>query len=313
MNSEALSPVLKRKGLKRKRLLLNSIFYILMAGIPILQVLVFYVGVNINSIFLAFKSYNVDTMTYSWLSADKLFSNFSEFLGDLNTLPYLKASFKNSFMIFGLILLVSFSGGILLCNYIYKKRLFGKIFIVILFTPSMVSSLVLVTLFKYFADQAVPALLNGATVGLLADTDTTFITIICYVLWLGFGSGILVYTGTMNSISDSLVEAAQLDGCTPVKEFFYITLPTIYPTIIVFLVAKMSQFFAEQIQMYTFFGADAPYDYYTYGYWMYVEIQSGSQALYPYLAAAGLVFTAILAPLVLFVRWLLMKVGPSAD
>lgn len=81
MNSEALSPVLKRKGLKRKRLLLNSIFYILMAGIPILQVLVFYVGVNINSIFLAFKSYNVDTMTYSWLSADKLFSNFSEFLG----------------------------------------------------------------------------------------------------------------------------------------------------------------------------------------------------------------------------------------
>ena len=42
MNSEALSPVLKRKGLKRIRLLLNSIFYILMAGIPILQVLVFY-------------------------------------------------------------------------------------------------------------------------------------------------------------------------------------------------------------------------------------------------------------------------------
>ncbi len=313
MNSEALNLTLKRKGLKRKHLLQNSIFYAVMAGIPILQVLVFYVGVNINSILLAFKSYDANTMTYSWLSANKLFSNFSEFLGDLNTLPFLKASLRNSFMIFGLTLLVSFSGGILLCNYIYKKRIFGDFFRVILFTPSMVSSLVLVTLFKYFADQAVPALLNGATVGLLADTNSTFVTIVCYVLWLGFGSGILVYTGTMSSISDSLVEAAQLDGCTPVKEFFHITLPTIYPTIIVFLVARMSQFFGEQIQMFTFFGADAPYDYYTYGYWMYVQIQSGSQTVYPYLASAGLIFTAILAPLVLFVRWFLLKIGPSAD
>lgn len=111
--------------MKRKHLLQNSIFYAVMAGIPILQVLVFYVGVNINSILLAFKSYDANTMTYSWLSANKLFSNFSEFLGDLNTLPFLKASLRNSFMIFGLTLLVSFSGGILLCNYIYKKRIFG--------------------------------------------------------------------------------------------------------------------------------------------------------------------------------------------
>lgn len=102
----------------------------------------------------------------------------------------------------------------------------------------MVSSLVLVTLFKYFADQAVPALLNGATVGLLADTNSTFVTIVCYVLWLGFGSGILVYTGTMSSISDSLVEAAQLDGCITRKRVFSYYASDYYPTIIVFLVRK---------------------------------------------------------------------------
>lgn len=307
-----LQPPVKRKSLKRKVLLRNSIFYVVMAGIPILQVIIFYIYVNFNSILLAFKTYDEATMSYKWLTGGEIFSNFKEFLNGLTTLPFLRAAFGNTFMMFGLVLLVSYSGGILLSNFIYKKRLFGRFFRVILFTPSMISGIIMVTLFQFFADAAVPALTNNATVGLLADTSSAFPSIICYTLWLGLGSGMLVYVGTMGSINDSMVEAAQLDGCTPMQEFFKITLPTIYPTILVFFVAKMGSIFAEQINLFTFYGTDAPYDYYTYGYWLYVRTLAG-EANYPQLAAAGLCFTLVLAPLTLFVRWLLNKFGPSAD
>ena len=308
---EQRSPV-KSKSLKRKNLLRNSIFYVVMAGIPILQVIIFYIYVNFNSILLAFKTYDEVTMSYKWLTSGEVFLNFKEFLNGLTTLPFLKAAFGNTFIMFGLVLLVSYSGGILLSNFIYKKRLFGWFFRVILFTPSMISGIIMVTLFQFFADAAVPALTNNATVGLLANKSSAFPSIICYTLWLGLGSGMLVYVGTMSSINDSMVEAAQLDGCTPMQEFFKITLPTIYPTILVFFVAKMGSIFGEQINLFTFYGADAPYDYYTYGYWLYVRTLAG-EANYPQLAAAGLCFTLVLAPLTLFVRWLLNKFGPSAD
>ena len=308
---EQRSPV-KSRSLKRKNLLRNSIFYVVMAGIPILQVIIFYIYVNFNSILLAFKTYDEVTMSYKWLSGGAFFSNFQEFFHNLTTLPFLKAAFGNTFMMFGLVLLVSYSGGILLSNYIYKKRLFGKFFRVILFTPSMISGIIMVTLFQFFADAAVPVLTGNATVGLLADPNTAFPSIICYTLWLGLGSGMLVYVGTMGSINDSMVEAAQLDGCTPMQEFFTITLPTIYPTILTFFVARMAGIFGEQINLFTFYGADAPYDYYTYGYWLYVRTLAG-EANYPLLAAAGLCFTLVLAPCTLLVRWLLNKFGPSAD
>ena len=60
---EQRSPV-KSKSLKRKNLLRNSIFYVVMAGIPILQVIIFYIYVNFNSILLAFKTYDEVTMSY---------------------------------------------------------------------------------------------------------------------------------------------------------------------------------------------------------------------------------------------------------
>ena len=308
---EQRSPV-KSKSLKRKNLLRNSIFYVVMAGIPILQVIIFYIYVNFNSILLAFKTYDEVTMSYKWLSGGEFFSNFKGFFEGLTTLPYMKSAFWNTFMMFGLVLLVSYSGGILLSNYIYKKRLFGKFFRIILFTPSMISGIVMVVLFQFFADAAVPALTNNATVGLLADTSTAFPTIICYTLWLGLGSGMLVYVGTMDSINDSMVEAARLDGCSPTQEFFKITLPTIFPTILVFFIARMGGIFGEQINLYTFYGADAPFDYYTFGYWMYVRTLAG-EANYPQLAAAGLCFTSVLAPLTLFVRWLFNRFGPSTN
>lgn len=297
------------KNYIRQRRIRDVVFFAVMAGIPILQVCVFYIGVNINSILLAFRKYDALSMTYSWNGLE----NFKQFFESFKVYSYMRASVKNSFIVFFSTILVSFSGGIVMSFYIYKKRFLGNFFRVMLFMPSMISSIIMVTIFSYFADSAVPAMTNNATIGLLANPDTTFITMLLFSLWLGFGSGMLVYTGTMNGIPESLIEAAKLDGCGTVKEFIHITIPSIYSTIIVFFVGQMSVFFSNQMNLFAFYGADADYKLYTFGYWLYVSVQRGSLADYPYLSAVGLILTAILAPIVLITRKLLLKFGPNAD
>jgi len=300
---------MQARSLKKKRHIRNIIFYAVMAGIPILQVCIFYIGVNVNSILLAFRKYDMVTMTFSWNGLN----NFKQFFDSFGIYSYMKASIKNTFIIFIATISVSFLGGIVMSFYIYKKRFLGNFFRVMLFMPSMISSIVMVVIFSHFADSAVPAMTNNATVGLLANPETTFITMLIFTLWLGFGSGMLVYTGTMNGISESLVEASKLDGCGTMKEFIYITIPSIYPTIIVFFVGQMSMFFSNQMNLFAFYGADADYRLYTFGYWLYVSLQRGSMVDYPYLSAVGLVLTAILAPIVLISRKLLLKYGPNSD
>ena len=61
----------KKKLLNRKKKQL--IFYICIVALPILQFCVFYIGVNFNSILLAFKTFDADTNKY-------VFDGFNNFL-----------------------------------------------------------------------------------------------------------------------------------------------------------------------------------------------------------------------------------------
>lgn len=54
------------------------------------------------------------------------------------------------------------------------------------------------------------------------------------VLYLGFGSGLSVFmfSGFIKSIPMEIEEASMIDGCSPIKHFFYIILPILKPTAI---------------------------------------------------------------------------------
>lgn len=53
-------------------------------------------------------------------------------------------------------------------------------------------------------------------------------------LYLGFGSGLSVFmfSGFIKSIPIEIEEASMIDGCSPIKHFFYIILPILKPTAI---------------------------------------------------------------------------------
>ena len=229
---------------------------------------------------------------------------------------------KNSLILYACNLFIGLFLSIIFSYYIYKKFFLSGAFRVILFLPSIISSLVLATLFRYVANQAYPALvlsLTGETVkGLISNLDTRFATVIFYNIWISFGVHTLMFSNAMGGINEAIVEAVQLDGANIVQEFIYITVPMIFPTITSFLVAGLAQMFMNQMDLYAFFNLDAG-NMSTVGYFLFVQTKRSNLVgvdnclTYSQLSALGLILTCFITPMVLTVKYLLEKYGPSAE
>ncbi len=294
----------------------DRIFYAVMVAIPIIQILIFYFGVNVKSIIMAFTEYNVKTGE----SSVNVFGNFAKFFDELSSNEYMPRYFLNALV--GALWQVGFGTviGVLFSLYIYKNCFGSRAFKVLLFLPSIVSAIVMTTVFSQFADNAIPKFVEqtfgSEMTGLLVDPDTTWGTVLFFCIWSGFGSQILLYVGGMNSISESLSEAAQLDGAGFVKESWYVTIPMIYPTMVTFITVGVATLLTNQFNLYSFFGDGADFEVRTIGYWLYCETKLGEttpEVVYPYLASVGILLSLVTIPLTIGTRKLMTKFGPSAE
>lgn len=303
---------MNKLGLRNKKRN-DLIFYICLMAIPVVQFCIFYVGVNLNSILLAFKTLNINTLKYEFAGL----VNFKQVWIQLTEYRLLGTSFKNSIIVYIVGLTVGLTLGLLYPYYIYKKKLGHKFFKIVLFMPSIISSVVLVTMFKYFAEEVIPAVIHsmlGINAPGLLSGNNSFGWIIFYNIWIGFGSGVIMYVGAMSRISESIVESAQLDGANLLQEFLKITLPMVWPTLNVFLTVGIAGFFMDQANLFTFYRDNPPDpNLTTLGYYIYRLTYAGGPAQYPYLSALGLLMTFIAAPLTFIVRHFLLKYGPSVN
>ncbi len=305
---------MQKHGLKNKRKQ-DLIFYIIMLAYPVVQFAIFYVGVNVNSLLMAFQQYNEETNKYVFFNGGELFNNFKDVFNTLKTETVFRYAFTNAFIAYGVAVIFSTSLALIFSYYIFKKYPLHGMMKVVLFTPSIISGVVLISIFVQFVDVVIPTVYKTVTgngmKGLIANPDTRFGTVLFYCVWMGFGSSILLYVGAMNNISDSIIEACKLDGANTVQEIWYIILPLIYPTLTTFLVVGVGGILTNQMGLYSFFGATAKEKVQTFGYWFFNETKAADDGGYPFLATMGIIMTAIVAPVTLFVKWGLEKVGPK--
>ena len=305
---------MQKQGLKNKRKQ-DLIFYIIMLAYPVVQFAIFYVGVNVNSVLMAFQEYNEETNKYVFLNGSDLFDNFKDVFHSLKTETVFRYAFTNAFIAYAVALIFSTSFALIFSYYIFKKFPLHGMMKVVLFTPSIISGVVLISIFVQFVDVVIPGIYHdmtgGRIKGLIANIDTKFNTILFYCVWMGFGGSILLYVGAMNNISDSIIEACKLDGANTLQEVIYIILPLIYPTFTTFIVVGVGGILTNQMGLYTFSGATAEEEIQTFGYWFFVKTKASSDGGYPFLATMGILMTAIVAPVTLFVKWGLEKIGPK--
>ncbi len=307
---------IKMKKKKKMRTGGSVWVYTLFMAFPVVQFLLFTVLVSLNSFKLAFQE--VDPLTHE--AVGFTFNNFIsqfEFLGTPQALSMIEMS------VIGYLahLLIGVPLGIIFAYYIYKKRLFAGAFRVLLFMPSIIPAIVLVTIFRFFVDRALPMLLQNVFAlevrpeSMFATTDSSIIVVLFYNIFIGFGASVLMYANKMATIDPAITEAAELDGVTPFKEFWHIALPMTWSTVGVFLVSGIASIFMDQLNLFSFYGWFPEAGMQTLGYYFFYQSSTATtnndMVLFSQLSALGLLMSLIAIPLTFLVRWIVSKIGPS--
>lgn len=304
---------MSQKTAKRKVGKSGWIFYSIAMAVPILQFLIFYIGVNINSVLMAFQKYDTASGRSDWIG----FNNFVTAFTDLMKGDRLKYLLLNSLLYFVISVGIVTPLSLMFSYYIYRQMRWSGFFKVVLFLPSVISSMIFVLLFSNFVDRVIPSffelLKKPNTEGLFANSETRRGTLIFFNIWLAFSGSILLYLNAMSQVSESSIEAAQIDGASSWKVFLSIALPSVWPTIVTFFAISLAGFASNQAYLFSFWGDNANPELQTLGYYMYelVMRQGTTRADYNLAAAVGLCFTAIIAPLTIIVRKLMIRFGPQ--
>lgn len=321
------TPALEVKKMKySSRLKKRALFYICIVAPFMIQFSIFYFYVNIETFILAFQKYVMVTPGKPYKIVFAGLENFSVAFDWLisNSHYYL-----NTLKFYFFELVIGFTLALLFSYYLYKRLPGHSMFKYFLFLPHILSSLLLVILYSFIVEDAYVAVcknwfgIEGEIYGLLHSSQAKsvrFTTIIAFVIWLSFGTKVLVYTGTMESIDPSMVESANLDGVNIIQEFWFITMPMIWTTFMTFFITMLAGIFTNQMSLFTFYGNGAPDDIANIGYKLYTSTlnanltESSTKYLsYPALSAIGLIITAVLTPVTLGVRKIMIKFGPSAE
>jgi ABC-type sugar transport system permease subunit len=226
--------------------------------------------------------------------------------------PFFKDALKNSLIIWFFSSIAGTVLAILFSYYIYKRHFGGAFFRYVLFVPSILPAILLVIIFKFFANEAIPGYLQaffGTVIDpLMENANTRMGAVIFYNVWIGFGAQILLYTGAMEQISPEIIEAGQIDGVTPFREMVSLVVPEVWPTIATFLVAGLATIFTSQANLFSFFGTSAQYSDYTIGYYLFVLVNNTDYGLsqYPYASALGVLCTLLAVPLTLAFKRLML-------
>ena len=286
----------------------DILFYCLVLLIPLVQIAIFYFGVNSQSIVMAFQRYETVGTSYRFVWDPS--SNIERFKLEIQD-PSFWGMIGSSFFVW---LCTQFAGtalALLFSFYIYKKKTLCKFFKFVLFLPSIIPALLLVLIFKYFMTEAMPAFFHTDKM-ILKRPETFFWIITAFTIWVSFGSQVLVYTGAMDQVPPEILEAGKIDGVTPFREFISIVVPYIAPTIATFVIAGVATIFTNQNNFYSFYKEDIPDESFrTIGYELYRLIsQSGSgMDQYCYASFLGLLSTCVAVPLTLVVRKIFSKIG----
>lgn len=287
----------------------DLLFYCLVLLIPLTQIALFYFGVNFQSILMSFQTYSTVNDVFTWNPQ----VNINQFINEVKTANFW-IMVRDSLVVWlctqlaGTVLALFFS------YYIYKKRTLAKFFKFVLFLPSIIPALLLVFIFRFFMNSAIPAFFIKDGVlpaGLLTNSKTYFWIITAFTVWISFGAQVLVYSGAMDQIPVEMLEAGKLDGTNSFTEFTRLIIPYIIPTVSTFVIVGVATIFTNQNNLYSFYGDNLIGVDKTIGYYLYYLVSSSGSGMskYCYASFLGLVSTCVAVPLTFLVRRLLERVG----
>lgn len=267
------------------------IFIMVMLFPALFHLAVFWFGVEVKTVIMAFTDYNTD----AWCGFDNFAYIIKQFFGGGFTV-----FLRNTLLYFGIQLLLIPAG--MLVSYLIYRKMIGATFVkYVLYLPCAISSILLSTIY-------IRLLSPDSYIGLFAswfgisdqlyvfETNHDLIYLMIYDIWVALGGNLFIWIGGMSRIPKDLFEVSALDGVPPRKEFAHIVLPLMWPTFETMVtVTVVGLFGAGGSNLLIGTGSDT----YSISYWMYQMVLGGGVSDYNYASAAGLFFTVLTIPILI--------------
>lgn len=290
------------------------VFTLLMVALPLIQFIIFWGYVNFDSIMMAFKNGN----EWSLYQFEKLFRY------DIDKILIYA---KNSLINLAVSECITLPLVVVLSYLLYKKCYGSSLFRVLFFLPSLISAVIMANLFSslvspYGSDPGpiisllqalgVPISEDILSLGLI-DGDRAFPMVMVYCVWTGVGTNLVLLSGGLSRAPQELFEAARLDGAGMWSEFKDVVIPVLWPTITTLFIFNLAGCFTMYLPVMLL--AENMDQATTVGYFIMIRTTEAgnnlSQLQYP--AAVGLIFTAIIVPTILFVKWFFNKISDTLE
>ncbi|MGY3748929.1 carbohydrate ABC transporter permease [Vagococcus acidifermentans] len=193
-------------------------------------------------IFMVYPTVNVFFMSFfKWggYTADKQFTGFNNFKQLIQDALFFK-SFQNTILLIVIVTIVTLTLSLIFASILTREKFRGVTFFrVIFYIPNILSIVVIAAIFSAIYDPT-SGLLNSLLKVFrlenfqqlwLGNQQIVIYSISFALIWQAIGYYMVMYMAAMASIPESLYEASALEGASPFKQFFEITLPLTWSTI----------------------------------------------------------------------------------
>lgn len=163
------------------------------------------------------------------------FVGLSNFTSEL-TSPLLGRSVVNTIIIAAVTVPVGLGLSIVIAVLLQGIR-FKSFYMVMIFTPVVTSSVAVALIWQQLLredgiiSRSIAAILPVAPPNWLGDPKITLLAVCMVTVWSSLGLNVVIFQAGLQNISPTVIEAAKLDGASPMRRFFAMILPLLSPTI----------------------------------------------------------------------------------
>ena len=304
---------------KKRRITRRDVFVYGGIAWACLHFLVFWVYVNAGTLINSFLSLRLDGSVYF-----RGLYNYNEvleyvFRGKSFSIVSLR-SMLNTVSMIGLALLINLPLTLLFSYMIFKKIRFHSVLRVGMYVPCVLSLVILSLFYKIMISGAAsngplfslleswgmsgPVIRNGA----LSTAETAWWAVIVFSVWTGVNGNIIYFNSAMARLPEDLLESADLDGATQMRQFFSIVLPMIWPTIttmVITLIGGTVAWFQPVQIMVSNEQTAGTVGVGTMAWIIVSQVTGGESVGFP--AAFGVVVSVVFGGLVMLLKWLMGK------
>lgn len=218
---------------------------LVLMALPMMLVVAVFSYIPMGGLIVAFKNYSYRDGILASPFCDPLWKNFEFLFKSPDTFRIIRNTILYNLAFIVLTLVISVILALMLNEIRSRKAL--KVYQTIMFFPYFLSWVVVSYVVYAFLNprlgylNAIAAVTNGETLDWY-NTPKAWITIIIVLqIWKTVGMNVLMYYASLMSVDSSYFEAAAIDGATHWQVIRHITLPFLYPMMIILTILAVGK------------------------------------------------------------------------